>query len=210
MMKKSKAWFTIISILVGGFLLASFFLDNPSIQIAGAEILLWAERLFAALLFFAIADAAILQIRKAGDDSGMRIVRTVGFAVFLAVLLLGLIKGPEADDFNRVVYYIQKVLESALAGIVCLSLIFAMYRLPGQTPSALKAGFFAGLLVFLVIYSGIPQMFSLSETADSVIAWIEAIPRGVLTGLLLGIALGGAVTGIRFILSGKIPSKGDK
>ena len=209
-MKKSKAWFAILSILVGGFLLASFFLDKPPLQVLGAEVLLWAERLFAALLFFAIADAAVLQIRKVGDDSWMRVIRTIGFAVFLTVLLLGLIKGPEAEDFNRVVSFIQKVLESGLAGIVCLSLIFAMYRLPGQTPSALKAGFFAGLLVFLVIYSGIPQMFSLPEIAVSVIDWIEAVPQGALTGLLLGIALGGAVTGIRFILSGKIPSKGDK
>ncbi len=209
-MKKSKAWFAVISVLAGGFLFVSFFLDKPSIQVAGAEILLWAERLLAALLFFAIADAAILQIRKVGDDSGMRIVRTAGFAVFLAVLLLGLIKGPEAEDFNQIVYFIQNVLESALAGIVCLSLIFAMYRLPSQSPSALKAGFFVGLIVFLVIYSGIPQMFDLSDAAVSLIEWIEAIPQGVLTGLLLGIALGGELTGIRFILSGKIPSKGDK
>lgn len=200
----------IFSILAGGFLLVSFFLDKPLIQTAGAEILLWAERLFAALLFLAIADMAVLQVRKVGDDGGMRIVRTIGFAVFLAVLLLGLIKGPDAEDYNRIVYFIQTVLESALAGLVCLSLIFAMYRLPAQTPSALKAGFFAGLLVFLVIYSGIPQMFNLSETAVSVIEWIKSIPQGALTGLLLGIALGGAVTGIRFILSGRIPSKGDK
>lgn len=200
----------IFSILAGGFLLVSFFLDKPLIQTAGAEILLWAERLFAALLFLAIADMAVLQVRKVGDDGGMRIVRTIGFAVFLAVLLLGLIKGPDAEDYNRIVYFIQTVLESALAGLVCLSLIFAMYRLPVQTPSALKAGFFAGLLVFLVIYSGIPQMFNLSETVVSVIEWIKSIPQGALTGLLLGIALGGAVTGIRFILSGRIPSKGDK
>ncbi len=190
--------------------MASFFLDKAPLQIAGAEILLWAERLFAALLFFAIADAAILQIRKVGDDSGMRIIRTIGFAVFLAVLLLGLIKGPDAEDFNRVVYFIQTVFESALAGLVCLSLIFAMYRMPNQTPSALKAGFFAGLLVFLVIYSGIPRMLGLSAAVMSVIDWIEAVPQGALTGLLLGIALGGAVAGIRFILSGRILPKGDK
>ncbi len=209
-MKKSQVWFLILSILAGGFLLASFFLDKQPIRTAGAELLLWAERLFALLLFFAIADAVVLQIRKVGDDTGMRIVRTIGFAVFLIVLLLGLIKGPEAEDFNRIVWFIQKTLESALTGIVCLSLIFAMYRLPGQTPTALKGGFFAGLLVFLIIYSGIPQMFKLSETAASVIEWIESIPQGALTGLLLGIALGGAVTGLRFILSGRIPSKGDK
>ena len=101
-------------------------------------------------------------------------------------------------------------MESALAGIVCLSLIFALYRLPSQAPSALKTAFFIGLIVFLGIFSGLPQMFPLPETAGRVIEWLKSIPQGCITGLLLGIALGGAVTGIRFILAGRVPSKEDK
>ena len=135
-MKKSQSRLMFFSILAGGLLLLSFFIEQPILQTAGKEVLIWAERLFAVLMFFAIADAAVMQIRKAGDDSGMRIIRTIGFAAFLAVLLLGLIKGPEAEDYNRVVYFIQNSIESALAGLVCLALIFAMYRLPVQAPTA--------------------------------------------------------------------------
>lgn len=209
-MRKSQTWFMILSILAGGFFLASFFLDQPLARTAGAEILQWAERLFATLLFFAVADAAILQIRKTGGDGGMRIIRILGFAAFVAVLMLGLVKGPEDSELNSIVYAIQNTMESALAGLVCLSLIYAMYRLPSQAPSALKSAFFAGLLVFLFIYSGLAKMLPLPEIVVRLLDWVQSIPRGALTGLLMGIALGGAVTGIRFILSGKTSAKEDK
>lgn len=209
-MKKSHIWFTILSILAGGFLFVSFFVDQPAVKAVGDGFLLWAERMFAVLLFFAVADGAILLVRKAGNGAGMRIVRMAGFTAFLIVLLLGLIRGPEAEDFNQAVYTVQRTLESALAGLVCISLIYAVYRLPGQQPSAMKTGFFIGLVLFLIIYSGIPRMISLPDAAVNVIGWIEAIPQGALTGLLLGAALGGAFTGLRYIFSGKFSAKEDK
>ena len=119
------------------------------------------------IIAMGVGVSAIRSDQNAEDDS-FGLVALCSIGPVLAVLLLGLIKGPDSTELNRPVFFVQQTLEAALAGTVCLSLIFAMYRLPAQTPSALKAGFFAGLLVFLVIYSGIPQMFNLSETAVSV------------------------------------------
>ena len=209
-MKRSRTWFAILSIFVGGFLFISFFTDHPVIKSVSAEIFLLAERLFAALLFLTVADTALLQVRKAGNDGGMRIIRIIGFGVFLAVLLLGLIKGSSASELNKIVFLIQQTMESALAGLVCICLIYAVYRLPIQVPTAMKTSFLVGMVVFLFIYGGFPRILGTSDTINNVIAWIECIPQGCIMGLLLGIALGGAIAGIRLILTGRLPAKEDK
>ena len=209
-MKRSRTWFAILSILVGGFLFVSFFINHGTVQNISSEVYLWAERLFAALLFLAVIDTALLQVRKAGNDGGMRIIRILGFGVFLAVLLLGLIKGSGASELNRIVFLVQQTVESALAGLVCISLIYAVYRLPNQASSVMKIAFFIGLLVFLFIYGGFSQVISTSDTFKNVMGWLESIPQGCIMGLLIGIALGGAVTAVRLILTGKLPAKEDK
>lgn len=209
-MKKSRTWFAILSILAGGFLFISFFIKQPVIQAIGAETFLWAERLMAFLLFLSIVDTAIIQVRKPGNDSGIRIIRTIGFGVFLAILLLGLIKGPESSELNHIVIIIQETLESALAGLVCLSLILAVYRLPNQAPAVIKTAFFIGMLTFLAIYSGLAEVLTNSVQITHFVEWIQCIPQGAIMGLLTGIALGGAMTGLRLIFSGKIPAKEDK
>ncbi|MBR6090233.1 MAG: hypothetical protein IKP86_09895 [Anaerolineaceae bacterium] len=209
-MKRSRTLFAILSILSGGFLFVSLFIDRPVLQTGAAELLLWAERLLAALLFFTIIEAAVSRIRKTDSDAGMRINRTLGFGVFLAVLILGLIKGPESAELNRIVFFVQQSFESALAGIVCISLLYAVYRMPSQKSTVMKTAFFVGLVVFLGIYSGIPQMAEGSGLLSDLFEWIESIPRGAVMGLMIGIAIGGAVTGIRYIFSGKLPAKEDK
>ena len=209
-MKRSQIIFMILSILAGGLLLVSFFTNIPTLDAAAAELLLWAERVSAVLLFFALLDAVILQVRGTGTGSGMRVIRVVGFIVFILVLFIGLTEETGSGKTANLVYIIQKSMEAALAGLVCVSLIFALYRLPSRPPSAGRSAYVVGLFLFLVIYGGLSRYVKLPATVSRIIDWLRCIPRGVLTGLFIGAAIGAAVTGLRLILSGNKSAKEDR
>ena len=209
-MKRSQIIFMILSILAGGLLLVSFFTNIPTLDAAAAELLLWAERVSAVLLFFALLDAVILQVRGTGTGSGMRVIRVVGFIVFILVLFIGLTEETGSGKTANLVYIIQKSMEAALAGLVCVSLIFALYRLPSRPPSAGRSAYVVGLFLFLVIYGGLSRYVKLPATVSRIIDWLRCIPRGVLTGLFIGAAIGAAVTGLRVILSGNKSAKEDR
>ncbi len=210
MKKHAQIIFTVLSVLAGGLLLVSFFTNFPALNTAAAELLLWAERVSAVLLFFALLDAVILLVRGTGSAGGMRVIRVVGFIVFILTLFLGLTDEAGSNATSNIIYLIQKSMESALAGLVCISLLFALYRMPSRPSSPGRSAYLLGLFVFLAVYGGISRYVKLPEQVSRFIDWLRCIPRGVLTGLFLGAAIGAAVTGLRVILSGNRSAKEDR
>ena len=210
MKKRSQLIFTLLSVLAGGLLLVSFFTNVSALDAAAGELLLWAERVSALLLFFALLDALILQIRGTGSAGGTRVIRVIGFIVFILTLFLGLTDEPGSNVTSNIVYFIQKSMESALAGLVCVSLIFALYRMPSRPSSPGRSAYLLGLFVFLAVYGGITRYVKLPEQLSRFIDWLRCIPRGALTGLFIGAAIGAAVTGLRVIFSGNRSAKEDQ
>ncbi len=210
MKKRSQIIFTLLSVLAGGLLLVSFFTNVSALDAAAGELLLWAERVSALLLFFALLDALILQIRGTGSAGGTRVIRVIGFIVFILTLFLGLTDEPGSNATSNIVYFIQKSMESALAGLVCVSLIFALYRMPSRPSSPGRSAYLLGLFVFLAVYGGITRYVKLPEQLSRFIDWLRCVPRGALTGLFIGAAIGAAVTGLRVIFSGNRSAKEDQ
>ena len=210
MKKRSQIIFTLLSVLAGGLLLVSFFTNVSALDAAAGELLLWAERVSALLLFFALLDALILQIRGTGSAGGTRVIRVIGFIVFILTLFLGLTDEPGSNVTSNIVYFIQKSMESALAGLVCVSLIFALYRMPSRPSSPGRSAYLLGLFVFLAVYGGITRYVKLPEQLSRFIDWLRCVPRGALTGLFIGAAIGAAVTGLRVIFSGNRSAKEDQ
>ena len=209
-MKSGKRFLNIIVILLGILVFSLLIIENPTAEMLQASIFHWAELLFAVLLFVSIIHFILSCIRSPMDGIASSVNHILAFASFLGVLVLGFLDGFESPQLLQTVLTVQTAVETSLAALISIGLIFALYRLPLHRITPMKGAFLAGMIVFLVIYSGILNYFTENSVVSVIIQLLKAIPLGVIYGLLIGLAIGGLVMGIGFIFFGKNPYRGQK
>ena len=138
--------------------------------------------------------------RKAGAfQSG--VVLFAFFSVFLAGLLLP----PQSVFYRNLILNIQIPVEASLLSILTITLLFGSFRLirsRGWTP--LSVAFLMSLITFLIFDLGFIQTRSGTLGAE-LIGFLNRLPLAGARGILLGLALGGLVVGLRFIFTSHRP-----
>lgn len=200
-----RIWTVMLAAVIGILVLLSGYSDQVFVLRIRQTVLNWAGLLIAVLLFLAIIDFILGRIRGLGDKSGGFVNNFVTFAVFFAVLIYGLSNSFENNRFQEFVFDIQSSIESGLAGLICIAMIGGLYRLSKFRSGRLKTFFVLSMILFLIIYSGVLFFVPENTILTTVVEFIETLPLGGIYGLLLGIAIGGLVTGIRVLFLGEHP-----
>ncbi len=92
---------------------------------------------------------------------------------------------------------VQVAIESALAGLVLFALVYGAYRMLRHRVTFAGVLFTLALLVFLLLALPFRWALGLAEVRD----WLLAVPVSAgARGILLGIALATAVTGVRVLI----------
>lgn len=92
---------------------------------------------------------------------------------------------------------VQVAMESALAGLLTFFLVYAAYRLLRRRLNGWNVLFLAALVLVLVGYLPVVNLGVLSSVRD----WLLNVPVSAGTrGILIGVALGTLVTGVRLLL----------
>ncbi len=203
--KPKNLWSGIVVALIGILTLLSGYSDNATVLQIRQAVLVWTGLVFAVLIFLAIIDFILGKVRNLGDRSQSFLNNFITFAVFAAVLIYGLTIPFEDPNFQRAVFNFQSTVESALAGLICIAMLSALYRLAKFRPGRMKAAFVLGFIVFLLIYSGFFLFLPENALLTSALHLIETLPLGGIYGLLIGIAIGALVTGIRVLFLGEHP-----
>ncbi|MGA9398195.1 MAG: hypothetical protein WBV22_08040 [Anaerolineaceae bacterium] len=132
----------------------------------------------------------------------------VVIAAFLITLLAGILIGPNTREFDRVVTGIQYPIEASLMSLVAVSLAFSSLTLISRKKRSLFVYLFMiGALFFILLQLGLFDNVS-SPILGIVVGFLESVPIGSVRGLLIGMAMGSLITGIRILTGADRPYAG--
>ncbi len=121
--------------------------------------------------------------------------------VLVITLAIGIIFSPQSTFYQDLVLNVQIPVEASLLGILAVTLLYTSFRLVrtrGWKP--LTIGFFISALVTLFLNLGI-VIFNEGSLAASVIGLLRRLPIAGARGILIGMALGGLIVGLRYLLT---------
>jgi hypothetical protein len=200
---------TAIAISVGLVILAGYFVPLPLMTDLQSTLLGWAVILAAFAGLVGIVNLALNHWRKAvskvkNQRDPYSILLLVAFGVTLAA---GLWFGPADAVMQQVVLSIQVPVEASLMAALAFALGYASLRLMRRRQGGMAVIFVISALVFLIILSGFLVGLNIPLVRD-ISLFIDRLPVAGARGILLGIALGGLVTGLRVILGADRPYSG--
>ena len=120
---------------------------------------------------------------------------------FILTLVTGLLLTPQNVFYRDLILNIQVPVEASLLAVLAVTLLYTSLRLVrtrGYTPMSI--GFVLSALVMLFLNLGYLQADP-GTIAAELVAFLQRLPMVGARGILLGIALGGLIVGLRVLLT---------
>lgn len=168
----------------------------------------WAVLLAAAALFLGLFNLLNVHWTKVSEQDSGWPYSALLIVFFLLTLVLGLVFGPDSRVVLLLFNHIQLPIESSLSALLAVTLTVAGFRIV-QRRRDLMSLVFIGTALTVLIGSG-PWLFSGADffygTLSGLRNWLAQVAAaGGARGILLGVALGSIVTGLRVLLAADRP-----
>lgn len=203
-MKSPIAAFT--AFIAGGIVLAGYFTDSALIQSIRTPLLDWTVILAGVAGLIAIANLVFgVHMRRIREKVPNQAYSYVLILSFVIVFIVGMLAGPRSPLVQKVVTNIQMPVEASLMAVLAITLVVASLRFLQRQRNLMGITFFVATLFFLVLNSGILSFSADLPVLRLVVSAAHQLPVGGARGILLGIALGSLVTGIRILIGADRP-----
>jgi hypothetical protein len=164
----------------------------------------YAVLLAAIALFLGLINLVSVHWNKVSDQQAGWPYSAILIVAFFLTLVLGLVFGPDSPVVLLLFNYVQLPVEASLSALLVVSLTLAGFRLISQRRD-LISGIFIVTALLVLIGSG-PGLIASSGPLYSLFGglrnWLAQVAAaGGARGVLLGVALGAIVTGMRILMA---------
>lgn len=197
-----------LAILFGALVLAGYWIDLPVVTAARSLLMQWAVILAAAALLLGLVNMLSVHWNKVGAQEKGWPYSALLLLSLLTTFILGLIFGPDSTLLLALFNDIQKPVEASLVALLAVTLTVAGFRLVARRRSLPALVFAISALIVLagtgpwLVGSGGWLSLRVGELRAE---WTQVFAAGGARGLLLGVALGAMITGLRVLLAADRP-----
>jgi hypothetical protein len=199
----------VITFIVGILVLAGYFLPIPALISIRTPMLDWAIIVSGVAALIAIANLIFgVHWRRLRDPSKDHWFSALVILAFLVTFACGIFFGPTNLGYQKVVTAIEMPIEASLMAVLAVTLAYSSLRLLQRQHNWMGFFFFIAVLVFLLLNSGIFSLLPNLPILQNLISGISQAPIAGARGILIGVALGSLLTGIRIWLGSDRPYNG--
>ncbi len=195
-----------VAISIGLIILAGYFLDFPILQSVRSVLLGWAVSLIGVAAIVAIVHLIRNQWSNMRSPAKVKGLSVVLILSFLVTLVAGLVLTPAHPAFQKIITGIQVPIEASLLAVISVILVLAGVRLFQKRKGWMAAVFLISAILYLLIGSGL--LFAGGAGSDGIGTFILRLPVAGGRGILLGVALGSLVAGIKILFGAERPYNG--
>jgi hypothetical protein len=199
----------IVAIGTGLIVLLGYFFAFPPLVQARQLLLDWAMILAAVAVIVGLANLIAVHFRRVSKrEKGSPYSMVLLFAL-LASLALGLALGPHAPIIQVIFNGIQLPVEASLMAVLAVTLLYAAIRLLRWRTDWMAIVFIVTALLIFLGTAPLPFVGYIPILSDLLRPFIAQVPAAAgARGILLGVALGTLLTGLRILFAADRPYGG--
>lgn len=199
----------IVALAAGIIVLLGYFFKIPGLENLRGSLLNWALVLSGVAGLVAVLNLIFSvhwkRVRDKHPRKGTSLIIIIAFGV---TFVAGIFLGPSNPGFQKLVTAVQVPIESSLMAILAITLVIASLKIMQRHRNWMGFVFFVSVILFLVLNSGVLAFTSEIPILRDLLSAFHQIPVAGARGILLGVALGSIVTGIRVLIGSDRPYNG--
>lgn len=199
----------LVAVISGIIVLTGYFIPSEALNVVRTPLLNWALILSGVAGLVAIFNLVFKihwkRLREAKTSWVFSLVVILGF---LGTLTVGIIYGPGSAAFKRIVTGVAVPIETSLMALLAITLSYASIKILQRHRNFMGFVFFLSVIVFLVLNTGLLSSTTEIPILRTLLSGLHQVPVSGARGILLGIALGSLVTGVRVLIGSDHPYNG--